>query len=422
MIDIPFTTVAAVAEKPKSLYIHIPFCVSKCAYCDFYSLPKSKFSEGWQLDYVNQVLKRIDRFCDLFRLESLETLYLGGGTPTCLEDQVFERLIGQLDVRFGADLKEWTIEANPESLTLPKLETISHYRVTRISLGIQSMVDEELSLMGRAGRSQHNRHALLELQPLIHRGLAVSTDLILAYPTKTPAESTQQNRSQERLSRLEGAIQYLVDSSVNHISLYDLTLEDNTPLKDAVEGGVLVPGDEDQLYGVRKMSERFLGGLGFERYEVSNFARQGAKSLHNSTYWAMKSYLGVGSGAVSTLIIPPGADDFYHSNIYSVRIEEDKDLDRYVHDTDVPVSSYLGKNDSLFEMVMMGLRTIRGVDEDRFEKRFGVSFYEVFHRSVEKWSSHFVECEESIHLDDQGLDILNSILVDMLIDLDALVD
>jgi len=98
------------------------------------------------------------------------------------------------------------------------------------------MVDEELSLMGRAGRSQHNRHALLELQPLIHRGLAVSADLILAYPTKTPAESTQQNRSQERLSRLEGAIQYLVDSSVNHISLYDLTLEDNTPLKDAVEG------------------------------------------------------------------------------------------------------------------------------------------------------------------------------------------
>ncbi|HOV94500.1 MAG TPA: coproporphyrinogen-III oxidase family protein [Spirochaetales bacterium] len=421
MIDIPLAAVAAVAEKPKSLYIHIPFCVSKCAYCDFYSLPKSSFSEAWQLDYVNQVLKRIDRFCDLFRLDSLETLYLGGGTPTCLEDHVFERLVGQLDMRFGTDLKEWTIEANPESLTLPKLEIISHYRVTRVSLGIQSMADEELELMGRAGRSEHNRRALSELRPLIDQGLSVSADLILAYPTKIPAGPIQQSRSQERLSRLEGVIQYLVDSGVNHISLYDLTLEDNTPLKSAVEGGRLVLGDEDQLYGVRKTSEWFLEVLGFERYEVSNFARHGAKSLHNSTYWAMKSYLGVGSGAVSTLIIRPDADDFHRSDVYSVRIEEDKILDRYIYNTDVPVSSYLGKKDSLFEMVMMGLRTVQGVDESRFEKHFGVSFCRTFHRSIDKWAGHFVECGASIHLDDQGLDILNSILVDMLVDLDAFV-
>lgn len=427
MIDFLPAGAAEAIEKPKSLYVHIPFCVSKCAYCDFHSFPKSNYSESVRQEYIEKTLRRVDRLCKVLSLESFDTIYIGGGTPTSLEDSAFETLLKGFDARFGAKCREWTIEANPESLTMRKIELIELYHVNRISLGIQSMDGAELRRMGRAGGVADNRGAMEALRPLIDAGLSFSADLIAAYPEYPsspghggyPSMTGQSEGAEKRFVLLKEAIDYLAANGANHISLYDLTLEEGTPLMKAVDTGILSPEDEDEAYAVRKRSELLLERLGYKRYEVSNFARAGAESLHNGTYWAMKSYLGVGSGAVSTLNIRPDATQFYASDIYSLRIEEGKDLARYLADPEAPASIVpLGRKDSAFEMVMMGLRTTAGLDKNRFKERFGVSFEDVFHRSIEKWAGHFIADEASIHLDDEGLDILNRILVDMLAEMD----
>lgn len=408
---------APVAETPKSLYIHLPFCASKCAYCDFYSFPVTGFSEPFQTKYVDRLLWRIDDFCSLFSADAFETIYVGGGTPTCLADSSFERLVGALDSMFGAGCKEWTIEANPESLSQGKVDTIEKYRINRISLGIQSMDDDELALMGRAGRAADNSRALRAVRPLVEKGVALSADLIAAYPER-PAGRQNGGAARRRLSRLKDAIVYLVGQGAGHLSLYDLTVEDGTPLRKSIDAGNLVREDEDEAYWVRKEAEKVLGSCGLSRYEVSNFAVPGAESLHNGAYWAMRSYLGVGPGGVSTVMLDPGAAGGAAApaaRAYSLRIEEGKDIARYVREPDADLSVVpLDKADSAFEMAMMGLRSARGLDERRFQARFGLSVGDLFGDSLAKWSAYFRDDGAYLRLDDAGLDILNRILLDLL--------
>jgi len=423
MMDSMLRDFAPVAEKPKSLYVHLPFCASKCAYCDFYSFPVAGFPESFQAAYVDRLLWRIDDFCSLFSVDAFETIYVGGGTPTCLADSCFGRLVGALDSMFGAACKEWTVEANPESLSREKVDIIGKYRINRISLGIQSMDDDELTLMGRAGRAADNVRALRAVRPLVEKGVALSADLIAAYPAR-PEERRQGEAAygyltrHKRLARLKDAIVYLVGQGAKHLSLYDLTVEDGTPLRKSIDAGNLVREDEDEAYWVRKEAERELAACGLARYEVSNFAAPGAESLHNGAYWAMRSYLGVGPGGVSTVMFDPRAADGARTSAaraYSLRIEEEKDIACYVREPDAKVSVVpLDKADSAFEMVMMGLRSVRGLDKRRFEARFGLSIGDLFGDSLAKWATYFRDDDAWLSLNDAGLDILNRILVDML--------
>ncbi len=395
-------------ETPRSLYIHVPFCSSRCSYCDFHSFPCSRVSASRRADYVDKLLRRTELLCRTASA-SIETIFVGGGTPTVLEDEVFERLLAEIRSIAGHTPLEWTVEANPESLSPRKLEMMAVHGVTRLSVGIQSMDDGELAILGRHARAADNRRAL---DLAIQSGLKLSADLMTALPRPEKRSSRSSTRS-----ALHDSAAFLVEKGVGHLSIYDLVVEEGTPIKGRLDRGELFPVDEDAAFDEREEGEGLLKALGFSRYEVSNYALEGSECLHNQAYWSMNSYLGVGSGAVSTLIVADGnkAAAAGAGGSLSLRMEEGRDLAAYLLDPDSTVAlSWIGRKDSAFEMIMMALRTARGLDEERFKARFGLDAGALLSNTRKKWKDRFSESEGRLKLDGPGLDILNLILVDAL--------
>jgi len=412
-------------ETPRSLYIHIPFCSSRCAYCDFHSFSASTIADAAMSSYIDGVLARAEDLCGSVAALP-ETIYIGGGTPTVLGDALFGRLLGGLRTLFGQGVREWTVEANPESLSPAKMEMMVSNKVTRLSIGIQSMDDEELRILGRGARAADNRRAAALVAG---SGLDLSADLIAALPESNDSlsrerrgfEPRKQGKSSKR-SSLSESVEFLTGQGFGHISIYDLVVEEGTRIKKRLDEGELLPADEDRAFDERKEAERFLGGLGYERYEVSNYGLPGHQSLHNGSYWAMNSYFGIGSGAVSTLIVADSekARRIGAGSGAAMRIEEGKDFAAYIENPDeASALSWISRGDSAFEMVMMALRTSRGLDEKRFQSRFGLEASRLMSRTIGTWSEHFSESEGRLSLDGSGLDILNRILVDALDEMES---
>ena len=396
-------------EAPQALYVHVPFCDSRCAYCDFHSFPRSAVPPALQRLYVEKILERAELLSRALSA-SYTTIYIGGGTPTILADDTFDRLIGGLGRLFGHSVAEWTVEANPESLSDRKLDTLLANSVSRISIGIQTMDEEELRILGRKAGVADNRRAIALA---VGSGLAVSADLIGCIPVR-PGEAEKERAS--RMTLME-TVAFLVESGVGHLSIYDLVVEEGTVIKKLLGEGKLVPADEDSSYEERKETERLLYLRGFGRYEVSNYAKPGAECLHNMAYWSMNSYLGIGSGAVSTLNIAgdEAARRLGHGGCSSLRIEEGRNLTLYMDSPDdVAASSWIDRKDSAFEAVMMALRTTAGLDEKSFKDRFGMAPRALLAGTIEKWKSFFPESSDHLKLNDRGLDLLNRILVDAL--------
>ena len=276
-------------EAPRSLYIHVPFCSSRCSYCDFHSFPCARVPPLMRASYVEKLLERTKILCEAASAP-VETIYVGGGTPTVLEDEVFGRLLGGLGDMFGSSVREWTVEANPESLTSAKLELLVSHGVTRLSMGIQSMDEGELEILGRRAKVADNRRAVALAS---QSGLALSADLITAIPTASDGVFYAR-------STLSDSVKLLLENGFGHVSIYDLVVEEGTTIKKRLETGEILPADEDRAFDERKEAEQLLSRLGYARYEVSNYAKSGRECLHNAAYWSMNSYLGIGSGAVST--------------------------------------------------------------------------------------------------------------------------
>ncbi|HWR11608.1 MAG TPA: radical SAM family heme chaperone HemW [Rectinemataceae bacterium] len=399
-------------ETPRSLYIHIPFCSSRCSYCDFHSFPCSSLSASLRAEYVEKLLRR----AEVFRLAMsapIETIFIGGGTPTVLEDEVFGRLLRGIRALADQAPLEWTVEANPESLSPEKLEMLVVNGVTRLSVGIQSMDDGELAMLGRHARAADNRRAIaLAAQS----GLDLSADLMTALPARRSTGSLAGGSS------LADSIGFLAENGVGHISVYDLVVEDGTPIKKRLDEGELLHADEDLSFDARMSAEALLANLGFSRYEVSNYALKGRECLHNHAYWSMNSYLGLGSGAASTLIVADGekADSLGASGCLSLRVEEGEDLPAYLIDPDKEATlTWIARKESAFEMVMMALRTSRGLDEARFEARFGLPAVGALAKTIRTWKERFSENGGRLRLDGPGLDILNRILVDALDEMES---
>jgi oxygen-independent coproporphyrinogen-3 oxidase len=393
-------------EAPESLYIHIPFCSSRCGYCDFHSFAGGRGDrEGGA--YVQALLSRAEALKKR-QAKPLKTLYIGGGTPTALPQDAFRRLLEGLFQLFGSSLNEWTVEANPESLSQEKLAAMIDAGVNRLSIGIQSMEERELEILGRNARRVDNEKALALAR---RSGMDLSADLIAGVPGQT--EKT-----------LVASLLALLDSGVDHVSLYDLSIEAGTALEKKLRQGFLLLPEEDRSYEARKAAEGVLKAAGYSRYEVSNFCRPGKESRHNSAYWAMVSYVGIGSGAVSSLMVTEDADP---SSIKALagdgstgfpaclRIEGGRDLSAYSSDPDAAASlAWIDERDSAFELVMMGLRTSRGVELRRFKRRFGKDLLAFLAPVLEKWKNRTISGDEFLRLDDEGLDLLNPILLDVL--------
>lgn len=389
-------------ETPSALYVHVPFCVSRCAYCDFHSFDARRIPEGIMGAYSDFVVRRCAELGERLDISSFHTIYIGGGTPTALDDGSFGRLVDGIDRLYGAGCREWTVEANPESLGESKIEMLGKTHATRLSIGIQSMDDGELELLGRRGRAETNRRAI---RLAAESGLEVSADLITGLP-RPPGKPG-------RPESLSEAVGFLVDSGIRHLSIYDLVVEEGTPIARSIESGDLETADTDEEWRRREDAGKILARGDLRRYEVSNYAVPGHECLHNMHYWDMDSYLGAGSGAVSTLR-PAGARCEKRS-MGTVRLEECRNLSRYMEDADAsggatPVSA----RDSAFEMIMMGLRTSLGLDALKFGKRFGVAPRDLFPHAMERWHERFRDSGGRLSLDSRGLDILNRILVDAL--------
>jgi oxygen-independent coproporphyrinogen-3 oxidase len=410
--------------RPEALYVHVPICASKCSYCDFYSLPASSLPAGFEDALVRSTLDRASRLAGRFGCDGFETVYVGGGTPTMLSPRGLDGLLGGIGELArgsrGRSPSEWTVEANPDSLAPESLDIMLSRGVGRLSLGVQSLDPDELRLLGR----RHGRdEALLAVRRASERGLAVSADLIAAIPRPRGAP-----RSPRGADALGLFARELVDAGASHLSVYDLCLEEGTPL--AAASRTLSFPDEDEAWEGRRRLEETLLEAGMRRYEVSNYAAPGRECLHNLAYWRMDSYIGAGPGAVSTVARRDGS---------SLRIEEPKAADGYGDlERGGALETAIGVREAAFETIMMAFRTSFGLDLASFQRRFGRRAEELIGGTLSGWAKRLVPGERwplppgpasggdggpsagsgGPALDGAGLDLLNRFLRDCLEEMD----
>jgi putative oxygen-independent coproporphyrinogen III oxidase len=360
---------------PRALYVHIPFCAHVCAYCDF---PKVLFNEKWAFSYFRWLREEFLAQ----RIGLVDTIYIGGGTPTSLPDDLFESLLSLAEPHLAPN-GEFTVEANPENLTEAKLAIMRKYRVNRLSIGIESSQDKFLALMGRKHTFEDARKAV---------GLArnngftnINCDLIYALPKET-------------LEDLDKDIDALLSLDVPHLSTYCLSINKGT----AFYNQGLVEADNDLA---ADQYERILGRLrkeGYDRYEVSNFAKPGFESRHNLTYWRDEEYYAVGMGA--------------SGYVNGVRYDNTRNLAQYLAGHPRGKDELVTKESDLTYFFLTNLRLEKGFDPKVFERRFGFSFAS---RYAEKASSLaekglLVSDPQSIRCTDKGLLLLDEVLLELM--------
>ena len=372
---------------------------------------------------MDGILARVDGLFRRFPADdSFLTVYVGGGTPTALPRPLLERLLQGLAARLSRvpRPREWTMEANPESLDEEALDIAGEAGITRLSLGVQSLDDDLLCRLGRIASSEVAMEAVR--RAAARPGLRVSADLISGLP-----------RQAKPSGGLASEVSALLDAGVGHLSIYDLTLEEGTRLHAEVESGNFRLPDPDEALDERLEAEARLRLAGFRRYEVSNFAPAGSESLHNLVYWHMDSYLGAGPGAVSTLVPsgPHGASSGGEQGaLSSLRIEEGRMVPG--RGQDPARETPIGPRDSVFEALLMAYRTIFGLDEGAFRSRFGLSSEALIGKTRAAWSGRLLPAAPwpaalagpaaagpTLALDPEGLDLLNRFLVDCLSELET---
>ncbi len=320
----------------KGLYIHIPFCVKKCSYCDFYSLP-ARLHDGES--YVNAILRESETYAGM----SFQTMYLGGGTPSLLGGKLISDLIYGLSKSLNlTDMVEATIEVNPESTTSEFLESINNAGINRVSIGVQSLVDSELKAVGRIHTATQAMETVILTR---HQGFkAVSVDLIIGLPGQTWLSLNQ-------------SLDTLVHSGIEHLSLYCLSIEESTPLAKSPPDDL--PSDDMQAE-LFQYATSFLEGHGYIHYEISNFALKGYECRHNLNYWRGGEYLGLGPAAAS--------------HLDGRRFRNRADLNDYLEEPNGLIEDIeeLNVKDKAAEEAMLRLRLlVEGIEVSQLTARFG---------------------------------------------------
>ena len=373
------------------LYLHMPFCVRKCAYCDFLSFP---LGAKTQRMYAKRLMEDIDVMGKRYGEIPVETIFIGGGTPSVPDSGLIVEIMEHVRHAFHvADGAEISMEANPGTVTREKLTDYRKAGINRLSFGLQSANDRELKLLGRI----HTWAEFLESFTLAREcGFAnLNIDLMSALPGQT-CESWK-----ETLSRV-------TDLDPEHISAYSLIIEEGTPFGErygSEEGRKLLP-DEDSEREMYHETKRFLKDCGYERYEISNYAKPGRECRHNIGYWTGVPYLGLGLGASSYLD--------------GCRFTVNPDMKQYLEEkpgmfTDI---EKLTKKDMEEEFFYVGLRMTAGVSLSAFERRFGISAKEVYPGLMETFVKEKAARFEGDRfvLTDYGLDVSNYIMAQFLQD------
>ena len=330
-------------DLPLGLYIHIPFCRSKCAYCDFYSLAGA---EERMDDYCRALERHLAEVAPQAECHKADTVYFGGGTPSYLGAERLCRLLGSIRKLYKVDKHaEITLEANPDSATDRKtLKRLRKAGFNRLSLGVQSMDDALLQTIGRIHTRQQVQEAVAAARKAGFKNL--SLDLIYGLPGQT-------------MEGWEKTLSDAVSLHPEHLSCYGLKLEEGTPLYRR-QGELTFP-DEDRQADMYLYAVEFLKQCGYEQYEISNFAKPGFASRHNLKYWLLQEYAGFGPGA--------------HSDFGNVRYGYARDLERYLKgELILQESETVDTDEREREYLMLRLRTVQGVDPREFEYRFRQRF------------------------------------------------
>lgn len=369
------------------IYIHIPFCKRKCNYCDFYSVTNLKDKS----EYIKSLRKELENQIHYLNGENIETVYFGGGTPSLLSindiDEVLASIRGNFKVIENAEI---TLEANPDDISEEYLFNLKNVGINRFSLGVQSFNDAVLKFLNR----RHSAQQAINSINLIRKHFTnYSVDLIYGIPNT----STQDLIFDLNLIR---------ELEVPHLSAYHLTYESNTPLTKMRDKKKFSELQEDASLQLFETLIHFAEKNGYEQYEISNFARNGLISNHNTNYWRKKKYLGIGAGA--------------HSFNGEKRQWNFSDIKQYISGIQMNTEYFEFENltlqDKYNELIMISLRTKWGVDSEEIKKSFGESFEKYFLQIVNSFIEKGLvsQVETVFTLTNKGKLVSNSIISDLL--------
>jgi len=351
------------------IYIHIPFCKQACHYCDFHFSTSLKKKDEMVLALANEMELRAIEFKD----EVVETIYFGGGTPSILEIDDLRFLIDEVYRNYTvAENPEITVEANPDDLTEIRIAELSHNRINRLSIGIQSFFEDDLKLMNRAHNSSEAKKCLEIATKYFDN---ISIDLIYGVPGMS---------NEKWLQNIETALSF----NVPHISSYALTVEPKTALHTFIQKGIIPPPDDEVAQEHFHLLVDKLEENGFIHYELSNFGKSTYFSKNNSSYWLGKKYIGIGPSAHS-----------YNGISRSWNISNNTLYLKSISENILPSETEtLTKTDRYNEYVMTGLRTIWGISLDRIEREFGKTYLDY----LNKQSYNYIE-DHLLFVDDNIL-------------------
>lgn len=371
--------------KPLSLYIHVPFCASKCAYCDFASFPKRE--ADWPR-YFEALWGELDGWRGQLGDRELVTAFIGGGTPTLVPAAYIEetmcRARALLPFAQGAEI---TIEGNPGTLTPEKLAVYRAAGVNRLSLGAQSFDDGLLKSLGRI-------HTAAQVGEAVRMARAagfsnINLDLMYALPGQTMAQ-------------WRDTLDAAVALGVEHLSAYSLIVEDGTPMAARVASGAATLPDDDAVNAMQREAVARLASAGYGRYEISNYARPGFECRHNLVYWHRGDYLGIGCAA--------------HSLLDGVRFDNPAALDDYLSGGRREHEQELTRADIMEETLMLATRTARGLDLAAWRRDFGAPFEQGREAALARLSNGgFIEIQgDWLRLTTRGMEVQNAVVVELL--------
>lgn len=378
---------------PKAIYIHIPFCEHICHYCDFNKF----FLKGQPVDeYIAALIAEMEYWVQKMPPGQIETIYIGGGTPTALSAKQLEEICLSLHRFFlkQQPIKEWTVEANPGSVTREQLEVLYDYGVNRLSIGAQTFSNELLQTIGRTHQADDVFRTVELARSVGFRNISV--DLMFGLPNET-------------VQSFHHSLKQAFSLDVEHFSVYSLKIEEKTVFYQQYRKGNLSLPEEEEEAEMYELLMEEMARYSFGQYEISNFAKKGFESAHNLTYWNNDEYYGLGAGA--------------HGYVNGVRIANIGPVNKYIAQIKekgeaIIEKHYVTEKEKMEEEMFLGLRKIAGVDRRIFQKRFAKDLLEVYEKQINDLVKKelVIVTEETIRLSKKALLIANDVFEQFLLD------
>jgi len=370
---------------PLAIYVHVPFCKRKCAYCDFASYAGC---EGQIDSYFKALGDEIDAWADELRVREARSIFFGGGTPSLVPAEYIAAALGRLrkHIAFAPDI-EITLEANPGTVTPEKLRIYRNAGINRLSFGVQSLDGELLRSLGRIHTPDEAREAVFMAREAGFENISI--DLMYALPNQSMYQWMETLRE-------------AADMPVQHISAYSLIVEEGTEMQRRVEAGEVSIPDDDTVNEMQRMAVDYLEKAGLKRYEISNYARPGYESRHNSTYWQGGEYLGLGCAA--------------HSLMNNMRFANPAQLENYLAGERMLEKTQRSLQDCREEMIMLSTRMVQGLDLRRWQAEFGDDLLETKAGAIHKLKNYgLIEIENDyLKLTTPGLELQDSVVLELL--------